>query len=149
MTDRFTRMAMAVALVLLGAIAAQPYIERLVFAVAAPQPVAPRGDLAESEKSTIEVFERVAPSVVQVVSLTGRTQQMGGRQGVSSGTGFVWDADGHVVTNNHVVEQAQTIGVRFASGQMIEAELVGRTPNYDLAVLRLKSGPPPASHIAV
>ena len=89
MTDRFTRLAMAVALVLLGAIAAQPYIERLVFAVAAPQPVAPRGDLAESEKSTIEVFERVAPSVVQVVSLTGRTQQMGGRQGVSSGTGFV------------------------------------------------------------
>jgi 2-alkenal reductase len=69
-----------------------------------------------------------------------------GGEGVASGTGFVWDRAGHIVTNNHVVENAGAIVVRLASGDVVRASLVGRTPNYDLAVIRLEDTgrlPPP------
>jgi 2-alkenal reductase len=58
---------------------------------------------------------------------------------VQSGTGFVWDAAGHVVTNDHVVEGARELAVRLASGEVTRAEVVGNAPNYDLAVIRLAS----------
>jgi 2-alkenal reductase len=66
--------------------------------------------------------------------------------GQQTGTGFVWDVAGHVVTNNHVVQNAGPIAVRLASGELASAELVGAAPNYDLAVLRLgrMRNPPPA-----
>ncbi len=63
-----------------------------------------------------------------------------------SGTGFVWDKAGHIVTNDHVVEGTSAVAVRFASGQVLQAKIVGLTPNYDLAVLRVdstRSLPPP------
>jgi 2-alkenal reductase len=65
---------------------------------------------------------------------------------VQSGTGFIWDAAGHIVTNNHVVEGARPVTVRLASGEVISAEIVGTAPNYDLAVLQLGRvrNPPPA-----
>jgi 2-alkenal reductase len=138
--DRFNRIALALAVVVLAVYFAQPVIERILFATTEPRAVAPRGDLSQLEKSTIELFERVAPSVVQVVSLSGRG---GEASGVGSGTGFVWDGAGHIVTNNHVVERASAIAVRLATGSVVEADLVGRAPNYDLAVLRLKRAAPP------
>jgi 2-alkenal reductase len=143
--DRFSRLALTVVIVLLAGVLAQPYIERFVYGTAAPRVVAPRGDLADFEKTSVAIFERVAPSVVQVVGAAGETAG-GEGAGVSSGTGFVWDAVGHVVTNNHVVEKARTIAVRLATGTVLEAALVGRAPNYDLAVLRPKTAtalPPP------
>jgi 2-alkenal reductase len=143
--DRWTRVALAILAVVLAGMLAQPYVERLVFATAEPRTVAARGELADFEKSTVALFERVAPSVVQVVSLTGEGTDAGG---VGSGTGLVWDPVGHVVTNSHVVERASRIVVRLASGAVSEADLVGRAPNYDLAVLRLKragSLPPPVA----
>ena len=54
-----------------------------------------------------------------------------------SGSGFVWDTEGHIVTNNHVVAGADQIEVTFANGDTVEAELVGADPNSDLAVLRV------------
>jgi 2-alkenal reductase len=66
----------------------------------------------------------------------------------SSGTGFIWDNQGHVVTNDHVVQGAKMVALRFASGEVTEAEVVGVAPNYDLAVLRIRSArqpPPPFS----
>jgi 2-alkenal reductase len=143
--DRFSRVALTILVVLLAGMLAQPYVERLLFATTEPRTVAPRGNLSELEKSTVELFERVAPSVVQVVSLSG---EGGSQDAVGSGSGFVWDAVGHIVTNNHVVERARTIAVRLASGGVSEADLVGRAPNYDLAVLRLKGAsavPPPVA----
>src|SRR5947209_568562 len=139
MNQGFSRVALAIIIVLLAGVAAQPYIERGLYGTTSPKPVIPRGDLAESEKSTIELFERASPSVVHVVNLRGEAPGTVGEGGqVASGTGFVWDEVGHIVTNNHVVEGARAIGVVLASGTAIEADIVGRAPTYDLAVLKLK-----------
>src|SRR5882762_6791829 len=97
MPNRFTRIATATIIVLLTAVLVQPYVERLVFATTAPKPVAARGDLAQWEKSTIDLFAQAAPSVVQVVSVPAEAAR-GESGNISSGTGFVWDEVGHVVT---------------------------------------------------
>ena len=68
--------------------------------------------------------------------------------GAASGTGFVWDNSGHVVTNSHVVQNGSEVAVRFASGEVAQAEIIGVAPNYDLAVLRIKNArqlPPPVA----
>ena len=152
MYDRFGRLAIFAVLILLGVIAAQPYIERLVFP-ATPRTVAPRGNLAEAERTAIEVFERVSPSVVQVAGRPGTVTSSledegeGGR--VQSGTGFIWDDAGHVVTNSHVVQGTSEVVVRFASGETVRAAAVGAAPNYDLAVLRLVNAPRRPPPIAI
>ena len=154
MQDRAVRAALFVALLLLAAFVAEPYISRLLYAETAPRTIAPRGDLAADERSTIELFQRSSPSVVHVFAQPDprRLAEMepglptgpggpgnpgGPGGGVQSGTGFLWDAAGHVVTNNHVVEGAAGVRIRLASGEIVEATVVGTAPNYDLAVLRL------------
>jgi serine protease Do len=57
--------------------------------------------------------------------------------GQALGSGFVWDNQGHIVTNNHVVEGAQKIEVTFADGTVLEAKLVGTDPDSDLAVIQV------------
>jgi 2-alkenal reductase len=136
MQDRTTRIIMLVVAVLLAILVLQPYVNSYFYSAREPRPVAARGDLAEFERTTIRVFETVAPSVVQVVALQGRGPA--GGEPAGSGTGFVWDAAGHVVTNHHVVENGSSFAVRFASGEVRPAEVIGRAPNYDLAVLRLQ-----------
>jgi 2-alkenal reductase len=148
--DRFTRIALLVAIVLLIAFVAEPYIARLFYAEETPRTVTPRGDLAPVERANVELFERAAPSVVHVFAQARANPRsfMEGEEGggQQTGTGFVWDAAGHVVTNNHVVQNASPIAVRLNSGEIVRAELVGTAPNYDLAVLRLgrvRQPPPP------
>jgi S1-C subfamily serine protease len=149
MESRFARIVLIIALILFGLYIAQPEIDRLFFSATTPRTVAPRANLSDLERSTIELFERDSPSVVQVVGFSGAVEAVPSeREGVpaQAGSGFVWDAAGHVVTNDHVVEGADAIAVRFASGQVLRAHVVGKTPNYDLAVLRLESTrglPPP------
>src|SRR5712671_4168231 len=129
----------------------RPYVVERFYSATAPLPVQARGDLANYERSTVAIFNQVSPSVVQVAgtadggdpSLSG-----GGETGVQSGTGFVWDAAGHVVTNNHVVQGTKTLVVRFASGDVGNATIVGVAPNYDIAVIHIDGGgslPPPIS----
>jgi S1-C subfamily serine protease len=107
--------------------------------------------LSDIERSTVELFERVSPSVVQVVGQAAAAPDFAAPEeggGGQSGTGFVWDAAGHIVTNNHVVEGARELGVRFASGEAVRATVVGLAPNYDLAVIHVGSSrqlPPPVS----
>lgn len=98
-----------------------------------PRVVQARGTLAESEQATIAIFQSASPSVVLVIS--GDPSGFSGE--VGAGTGFVWDAAGHVVTNNHVVQGAQTV-IRLPDGVDIPAEVIGRAPQYDVAVLRLQ-----------
>lgn len=137
MRDRFVRIAMVMLIALLALLAAQPYVDRVLSS--SPRPVEARGNLAEAERTAIDIFARVSPSVVQVagasVSVSGLEQQQGRAQ---TGTGFVWDAAGHVVTNNHVVEGARQLRVRLSSGRVLRAQAIGTAPNYDLAVLRLE-----------
>jgi 2-alkenal reductase len=64
-------------------------------------------------------------------------QQPGDPVRRGEGSGFVWDTDGHIVTNYHVVEDAQTVRVNFANGTSAQAEVVGTDPDADLAVLKI------------
>lgn len=119
---------------------------------AAARQVSPRPALEGEERALVNLFDRAAPSVVQVVAVARSFNAMGpgGRGGggvreIGGGSGFVWDTNGHIVTNFHVVEQAPGLVIRFADGQAIPARVVGVAPNHDLAVLRVDGGtlPPP------
>jgi 2-alkenal reductase len=118
-------------------------IREMPWTNSAARAVEQRGPLSDAERANIEIFERVSPSVVQVASQSAANVFSEG--GASAGTGFIWDDNGHVVTNNHVVQQARAVAVRFASGRVV---LVGSAPNYDLAVLRITGAaklPPPVA----
>ena len=138
MRDRFTRLTLSILLILLAAFVVQPYIDRVFSGT--PRPVEPRGNLAEAERTAIEIFERVSPSVVQVVARAAAAGAPGLDEegtGVQSGTGFMWDTSRHVVTNSHVVAGTREVVVRLASGDVVQAQPVGVAESYDLAVLRL------------
>ncbi|MDO8352920.1 MAG: DegQ family serine endoprotease, partial [Aestuariivirga sp.] len=72
----------------------------------------------------------------------GETPEQQDRSVSSMGSGFVVDVSGLIVTNNHVVEGAESIEVHFQDSTILKAELVGRDPKTDLAVLRVKSETP-------
>jgi S1-C subfamily serine protease len=112
----------------------------------AAAPVTPRGDLSEAEQSTIALFESASPSVVYITNLAVRRDFLGFNafeipQG--TGSGFVWDQDGHVVTNYHVVQggPGQRAMVRLADQSEWPAEPVGFDPDHDVAVLRIEAPP--------
>lgn len=147
---RFAQGVVAATIVLVAFFAAWPTVQRFFLAADQPRAIEPRGDLTLGERTTIDLFRRVSPSVVHV-SVEPRDRRFRQRQdedgaGQSTGTGFVWDGAGHVVTNDHVVGQGGTIRIRLASGDVLPATIVGRAPNHDLAVLRLGRAatlPPP------
>ncbi|HEC16889.1 MAG TPA: trypsin-like serine protease [Sedimenticola sp.] len=118
-----------------------PWIERyLIGLTAEPRAVTARGELAADERATIEIFERASPSVV-FISTRQRVVNLWTRNVLSvpkgTGSGFVWDDLGHVVTNNHVIEGASEANVRLNDGRTYSAVLVGASPAHDLAVLRI------------
>ena len=107
-----------------------------------PRAVAPRGALLPAEQATIRLFETAAPSVAYIN--TERLEPtsfftVGVAKG--AGSGFVWDASGHVVTNFHVVEGARTVQVQLDAGRTYSAKVVGVAPDYDLAVVKLSEVP--------
>jgi len=111
--------------------------------IATPTPL-PADKVAEADAFDIEeqlvtnVYERVSPSVVHI---TSRVMVMdfflGPMPQEGTGSGFVIDKEGHIVTNNHVVEGAETIEVTLFDSTRIPAEIVGLDPANDLAVLRI------------
>ena len=116
---------------------------------ATPRAVVARGDLASDEKSTVELFERSRSSVV-FISTRQQVQDFWTRNVFSvprgTGSGFIWDDAGHVVTNFHVIQGASEAKVRLADGRDYRAGLVGVSPTHDIAVLRIGVGfkrPPP------
>ena len=127
-----------------------PWIERyLIGLTAEPRPVTARGELAADERTSIEIFGNASPSVV-FISTRQRVVDYWTRNVFSvprgTGSGFVWDDLGHVVTNHHVVEGASAATVRLNDGRSYSAALVGASPAHDLAVLRIKVSfdrPPP------
>lgn len=107
-----------------------------------PRTIAPRGDLADIERSTIALFEASAPSVAYIFTENAVRGFFGAsRIQQGTGSGFLWDTLGHVVTNFHVIQGARRIQVRLDSGTAIEATFVGGSPDHDLAVLRLRDLP--------
>jgi len=97
--------------------------------------ITPRGDLAAFEQTAVNLFDQAAPSVVYIFTKS-RAAAGAGRRG-GTGSGFIWDGAGHVVTNHHVVDGAERIWVRMNSGITVGAVLLGSAPDHDLAVLRL------------
>lgn len=118
--------------------------------------VTPRGELAADEATRVELFEKVSPSVVYV-RLKSKGPQGPNNGGISeqeigSGTGFVWDENGHIVTNLHVVRDAllrqgaelevqlgESTG--FTTPQVFAAEFVGAVFKHDIAVLKIAAEP--------
>jgi 2-alkenal reductase len=85
------------------------------------------------------VYEKVNPSVVYIENLTVQTRTTAADEAIpeSQGSGFVWDAQGHIVTNDHVVRGADQLQVTFSDGVVLPAELIGSDPDSDLAVIQV------------
>lgn len=127
-----------------------PVLQQLwISSQATPRTIEARGDLADDEKSTIALFEKTSPSVV-FISTSQRVRDYWTRNILNvprgTGSGFVWDQYGHIVTNNHVIAGASVATVRLNDGRSFDAKLVGTSPSHDIAVLRIDvpSSLPPA-----
>ncbi len=107
---------------------------------AAPRAVAPRPALSADEQANVDVFKRASPSVVHITTLaTQRDLFSLNVQQVprGTGTGFVWDERGHIVTNFHVIQGGSAARVTLADQSTHPATLVGAFPDRDLAVLKI------------
>lgn len=113
-----------------------------------PQAAAAQVEAKKLSEGFVSVAERVGPAVVQI-EVTARdenadqiTRFFGKNQDTpiahGTGSGVVFTADGNILTNNHVIDHALTINVRFRDGRFLAAKLVGRDPATDLAVIKVE-----------
>jgi putative serine protease PepD len=104
---------------------------------AAESPTAVAGEsVSETTSSTAALYNRVKNAVVEVHAETGGSDAFGNQQqGQATGSGFVIDKQGHIVTNEHVVSGSESVSVEFADGSTVDAEVVGTDPSTDIAVL--------------
>ncbi len=107
-----------------------------------PRLVEPRGDLAADERSTIELFNKTIPSVVFITTLARQINPWTRNARdirAGTGSGFIWDTYGHIVTNFHVIQNANAANVMLSNRKMYSASLAGASSYHDLAVLRIKA----------
>jgi S1-C subfamily serine protease len=107
---------------------------------AQPRAITPRGALQADELANINLFKQASPSVVNITSLGVQRDMFSMNvQQVprGTGTGFVWDAQGHIVTNFHVIQGGQGARVTLSDQSVYDAKLVGAFPDRDLAVLQI------------
>jgi S1-C subfamily serine protease len=97
--------------------------------------------LLPAPETLTELYERVNPGVVNIVTFTSTGPTANDRILMGQGSGFVIDDQGHIVTNQHVVQDAEEIEVDFPSGMRAWATLVGTDPDSDLAVIRVDVPP--------
>ncbi len=113
-------------------------------------PIIPK-DLGADEQATIQVFETASNAVVHIATSQSGVDQFTARateQALGTGTGFVWDESGYIVTNFHVIKDGDRFKVTMADGTVYDASKVGAAPDKDLAVLRI-SGAPTLQKLAV
>ena len=94
-----------------------------------------RQSIDQQEQVLINLYQRVNPGVVFIAVTVASTQDTQGGSG--TGSGFVIDKQGHIVTNNHVVANADTIEVSFPDGTTASAKVIGRDTYSDLAVIKV------------
>ncbi len=120
---------------------------------AKPRPISPRKPLSGTEASRVAVFKASRHSVVYIASATRQFVLKNAETGdvmaipPGTGTGFVWDGMGHVVTNHHVIEiddengqpigEAEDLQIKLADGKIYRARVIGKSLAYDIAVLRV------------
>ncbi|MCE5335733.1 MAG: trypsin-like peptidase domain-containing protein [Desulfobacteraceae bacterium] len=117
----------------------------LVTAIFAWVPMA--GALTEEERNNIDLYERLAPAVVNITSTTLEHDfffNVVPRQG--TGSGSIIDPRGYILTNNHVIEDARKLEVTLSNGKKYPAKLIGADPDTDLAVVKVDA---PKEHLAV
>lgn len=118
-----------------------PRLETLwVSMYAEPRAVTPRGELSPMEKTNIEIFQQSSPSVVYITTLSDSLNPWTRditriRRG--TGSGFIWDQNGHIITNYHVLEGASAIRIHLSDQRTFNATLIGVSPDHDLAVLHI------------
>ena len=102
--------------------------------------VTPQKPFLTTEQHTIDLFENAIPSVVYIDTLHKRQDFFSRRTYTTktgTGSGFIWDNQGHVVTNYHVIQGANSANIVLANQQSYSATLVGSSPSHDLAVLKI------------
>jgi serine protease Do len=112
-----------------------------------PTPVtstpAPATRLTDIEATLVDIYTRVNPSVVNISVLQKQEiifqfpGQPGAQYSQALGSGFVWDDAGHIVTNNHVVANADNISITFYDGTVVPGKVVGTDSDSDLAVVKV------------
>lgn len=109
---------------------------------AVPRAVTARGDLAADEKTTIDIFQSVSKSVVYITSVELRRDFFSLNVYEiprGTGSGFIWDTEGRIVTNYHVIEDASRLEVTLADHTKWKAVVIGVAPDKDLAVLQISA----------
>jgi 2-alkenal reductase len=119
-----------------------------------PQPTiepALSGALADQERLLVELYRRASPAVVsiEVLGASLPTDHPAIPDARGQGSGFLFDDQGHIVTNNHVIEGGDRFQVRWSDGTTSLAELVGADPDADLAVVKVRELPPGAAPLPV
>ncbi len=132
--------------ILVGGLVVAPVFNQPALASTSAQTATDTDLVAAYEKTLVNVYHDVLPSVVNIrVTKTLNTADFGGQLpqdhpeffNEGGGSGFVWDKQGHIVTNNHVVEDSTKIEVYFADGTWADAQLVAADPDSDLAVIQV------------
>jgi S1-C subfamily serine protease len=96
-----------------------------------------------AERRVIDVYKQVAPSVVNITTqVLQRSFFFEPIPAEGAGSGFVLDSDGHILTNYHVIEGAQSVEVNFSDDTVLPAKIVGADPRNDVAVLQVENAPP-------
>jgi 2-alkenal reductase len=142
MGSRSARIAVIWALALVTIWLGERFYRNYVWKADPPHIVNAAGKLSDWEKSNIDLFLAAAPSVVSITTEQLRVNPfMGAEVAQGAGSGFVWDAAGHIVTNFHVVEGANIVYVQLREGDPIRARVVGGAAQYDIAVVKLTDVP--------
>jgi len=136
-----------VALVLVGTLALGAGAGAVAYSVAHPSsattvvrqvPVQTSEPAADSSALTPgQIYRQAYKGVVEITVSTPQQTPTGKQEAQAQGSGFVIDSDGHIVTNDHVVENADSVSVRFWNGNTYNASVVGTDPSTDLAVIKV------------
>ncbi len=150
MGDRLSKIVIVALLVVLAVYVAQPYVDRWMFSASTPRAIESRGSVSDIERMTIEIFERASPSVMQVVGRAGALE-LSSPESENGPRNRGRASSGMRRPRRHQRPRGgrdRQLAVRFASGQVLRAHVVGTAPNYDLAVIRVdntRSLPPPVA----
>jgi S1-C subfamily serine protease len=104
--------------------------------VSMPAQLGMGNSLMADEQNTIAIFEHGNPSVVCISAEDQVPDALGS---IATGTGFIWDKEGHIVTTHHLVEGYDTVKIRFADQRVMDAVVMGSDVEHDIGVLKLKS----------
>jgi putative serine protease PepD len=136
-----------VALVLVGTLALGAGAGAVAFSVAHSSPtktvvrqVAVQSSEPTADSSALtpgQIYKQAYQGVVEITVSTPQQTPTGNQEAQAQGSGFVIDSDGHIVTNDHVVENADSVSVRFWNGNTYNASVVGTDPSTDLAVIKV------------